>query len=114
MVGGKVIETITLEDRVWVNVKDTHPPQKNTCAVYIERNINSEQIAVGDSLWWQSDKAFWTPAANSAEACNHREHITCEQKCGVDYDIAIPRLSYSGVNRPEGHDVLEQDLIYAD
>lgn len=84
MVGGKVIETIIVDDRVWVNVRDRTYP-KETCAIYVERNPVSEAISEGDSLWWQGRLAFWTPV-------------------GANFsDLEIPRRSYSGVARPEGH-----------
>lgn len=110
MVGGKVIEIVTLERKVWVSVRDVNHP-KDTCAVYVERNKDSEAIEIGDSVWWQAGFAYWTPSANSAAECAHREHVTCERVGGVDYDIAIPRVSYSGVGYPEGHDVLDQDVL---
>jgi hypothetical protein len=94
MVGGKVIETIILNDEVWVNARDNYPPRKpDECAIYVERNSDSERIAVGDSIWWQGGWAMWTPAS--------REFA----------DRKIPRASYSGVGRPEGHDVLDHEEI---
>jgi hypothetical protein len=110
MVGGKVIETVLQAGRVWVNVCDrVHP--KDTCAIYVERNANSEAIQMGDSLWWQGGVAYWTPQEYTAVGCQHREHTDCTGHVGTDYDIQIPRLSYSGVGRPEGHDVFDHDLI---
>lgn len=103
MVGGLVIETVAAADRVWVNVRDTRHP-KDTCAIYVERNADAERIAPGDSLWWQSGFAMWTPAANVTD--DHGQ-----LRAGVDYDIQIPRLSYSGVGRPEGHDVLDHEEV---
>jgi len=39
---------------------------------------------VGDSIWWQGEKAMWTPRwANTSG------------KCGVDYDIQYTRIGYS-------------------
>lgn len=81
MVGGKVIEVIKLEGRVWVNVRDTHY-QRETCAIYVERTADAERIAVGDSLWWQGREAYWTPQTGEFE------------------DRSIPRVGYSGVARP--------------
>jgi hypothetical protein len=94
MVGGKVIETILLPDKIWINARDNYPRRRpDECAIYVERNADSEAIRVGDSIWWQGGYAMWTPA--SREFADHK----------------IPRVGYSGVNRPEGHDVLDQELV---
>lgn len=95
MIGGRVIETVTLEDKIWLNVRDRTYP-KDTCALYLARNADSEAIMVGDSIWWQGGFAFWTPA--SREVADRR----------------IPRASYSGVDRPAEHDVLDQEALCED
>ncbi len=110
MVGGKVIESVVLPDKVWVDVRDTNHP-KDTCAIYVERNEDSEAISIGDSLWWQGGCSYWTPKENDVAECGHREHVTCSAVAHVDYNIQIPRLSSSGVSRPEGHDILDQEVI---
>jgi len=110
MVGGIVIEVVPGEGRVWVNIRDgVHT--KDVCAVYVTRNPTSERIKPGDALWWQGSLCFWTPQEYSAVGCQHREHVDCTGKVGVDYDIQIPRVSYSGVGRPEGHDILDHTEV---
>ena len=81
MVGGVVIETIRLPERVWVNVRD-RVYERETCAIYVERTVDADSIEIGDSLWWQGREAYWTPKAGGFE------------------DRAIPRIGYSGVERP--------------
>lgn len=110
MVGGTVIEVVAGESRVWVNVRDDAHPRES-CAVYLE--LAGVVVCPGDALWWQGGLCYWTPKANRAAECEHREHVTCLQEAGVDYDIPIRRVSYSGVGRPEGHDVLDHDTIAA-
>lgn len=61
MVGGKVIETIALPDRIWVNVIDWDVSQDQTTGIYLQRNRTSERVKPNDSIWWQSDSAYWTP-----------------------------------------------------
>ena len=78
-VGGKVIEVIPGEDRVWVNTLD----YSEKCAIYVQRNNDSEQIKAGDSLWWQGREAYWTP--QDAHVIDH----------------PIPRIGFSGVERPK-------------
>lgn len=85
MVGGKVEETIILDARVWVNCRGTGGERRETCAVYVERNADSEAIKPGDSFWWQGGNAYWTPTDRGR------------------VDVAIERRSYSGVERPEGY-----------
>lgn len=81
MVGGVVIETIVLPDRIWINCRD----KRDTCAIYVERNAKSEAIRVGDKLWWQGREAMWTPASGVSAGW---------------YDLRIPRIGYSGLPRP--------------
>ena len=78
MVGGIVVEVVWRDDddRVFVACRDTR--YKDTCAIRVERNADSEQIDVGDRMWWQGGFAFWTPADGSR------------------VDVRIPRRGYSG------------------
>jgi hypothetical protein len=89
MVGGKVIERLTFEGKkVWINCQDNCGTR---CALYVVRDENSEKIKVGDTLWWQGEFAMWTPKENVRKV---------NVKAGVDYDIKIKRIGYSGVPRP--------------
>lgn len=88
MVGGKVVEVIWLPEKIWVNCRDKY---STSCAIYVERNTKSERIEKGDSVWWQSSWAFWTPAS----------YVQGSGKGNIDYDIRINRIGYSGVSRPE-------------
>lgn len=82
MVGGMVITTIEDGDRIYVNCRGTRSERRETCAIYVERNADSEQIRAGDKLWWQGKWAMWTPA----------DRRVVEKQ--------IPRRSYSGVASP--------------
>lgn len=97
MIGGTVVETMILRDRVWVNTVDNNEKCNDKCAIYVERNENSERIKPGDSLWWQSGSAMWTPFANRG---SNRPKDAPQQRGGVDYDIRIPRIGFSGVKKP--------------
>ena len=94
MVGGKVIGITRAADRTHVNVQDRN--YRDTCCIYIEEKRRSDdtpvQIEVGDSLWWQGRDAMWTPAANRV-SCEAGEKLG--HKCGVHYDIRLPRIGYS-------------------
>lgn len=91
MIGGIVLETIVQERRVWVNTVEREECSNSKCAVYVERSANSERIKPGDSLWWQGGFAMWTPYENKGKTGN---------KSGVDYDIRIPKIGFSGVGKP--------------
>lgn len=91
MVGGRVKEVLVLGDRVWVNARCA--TYTDECAIYVERNAVSERIQPCDMIWWQGRHAMWTPVEN-------REHPIDQLRCGVDYDVAIPRIGYSGVRHP--------------
>jgi len=82
-VGGEVIEVIDCEDdSIWVNTYDGH----TECAVYIEKTPEAQCVEKGDALWWQGRWCFWTPKSY--------------QK-GDKYEIKIPKMSGSGVNKPD-------------
>ena len=81
MVGGMVIGVRRLEDRIWANCMDG----PDECAIYVERNADSEQLKIGDSLWWQGSWAMWTPNPDDGR-----------------HDVQIPRIGYSGVSDPRG------------
>lgn len=91
MVGGKVIETIVLDDRVWVNCQEYLKTQdrllRDTCAIYVEKTDKSRSISEGDIVWWQGDSAMWTPKNSSGETYGKT-------------DIRLKRIGFSGVNRP--------------
>jgi len=84
MVGGTVGGIRVLEDRIWVNCWDKPYKHIEECAIYVERNADSEQIKIGDSLWWQGRFALWTPRPEDGR-----------------HDVEIPRIGYSGVPDPK-------------
>lgn len=89
MIGGRVKETLILSDRVWVNARDT--TYMDECAIYVERSAVSERIQPCDLIWWQGREAMWTPA-HAADSSQGKQ--------GVDWDIVIPRIGYSGALHP--------------
>jgi hypothetical protein len=97
MVGGTVIEVCNAEhrsDALYVDTIDKPAGRKHgdTCAIYVERTAESERIEIGDALWWQGAWAYWTPKDN--------RRVDGGGKAGVDYDIKISRIGYSGVTLP--------------
>lgn len=86
MVGGIVTKTIQQQDRVWIDCEEEQSTSK--CAIYVERNANSDRIKAGDSIWWQGGFALWTPSERKGN------------RCGKDYDIRIPKIGFSGVGVP--------------
>lgn len=93
MVGGTVIETIVLPEKVWVNCDEARSYEaeggwvtipSRECAIYVERTPESRSISEGDSLWWQGGWAMWTPRNRAFE------------------DRKLKRIGYSGVSRPGG------------
>ena len=89
MVGGTVIETVVLPDKVWVNCQDKHSTSQ--CAIYVKNTPKARCISEGDSFWWQSSWAFWTP----------QFYVQGSGKAGKEYDIKLERVGFSGVSRPE-------------
>jgi hypothetical protein len=86
-VGGKVVEVVPVDSgKAWVNTTDAKPPMRpesGFCAVYVDPE--GHNIQPGDSLWWQSGTAYWTPQ---------------NRPYGVS-DVPLRKIGYSGVNRPE-------------
>ena len=103
MVGGEVIEVAILKDRVFIDCRD-RTYERDTCAIYVERSPNALRVRPGDMVWWQGYRAFWTPKANrlTDEESKKKGH-----KAGVDYEIELIRIGYSGVDRPADDDILE-------
>ena len=103
MVGGTVIEVCDVPGRpdvLFVDCADMPgkwAKKPDTCAILVERNAASEKIQVGDSIWWQGRRALWTPLANRGSV-DSRERAGLKQ--GVDWDIEIPRVGYSGASHP--------------
>jgi hypothetical protein len=90
MIGGKVIEVCNVPGRpdvLFVNVADRPYKKLETCGVLVENNETSRKIEIGDSLWWQCGICYWTRQDKKGHS----------GKSGVDYDIAIPKRSGSGV-----------------
>jgi hypothetical protein len=78
MVGGKVIETIVLRDRVWINCRE----RKKELAIYVRRDAVSRSVSPGDTVWWQGRMAMWTPKGKPFA------------------DKRMERIGFSGVPRP--------------
>lgn len=89
MVGGIVVEIIRHAKRIFLKVQDKTYP-KDRCGIYVIRDADSEQIELGDQVWWQGNKVFWTPAATVLG-------------CAV-VDYPLDRASYSGVSHPAGYE----------
>lgn len=90
MVGGIVTETIVLKDRVWVNCMGRGSEKNTRCAIFVERDRNSLLVQRGDKLWWQGNRAFWTPVDFDGETPKDKRMI----------EIEIRRIGFSGVPRP--------------
>jgi hypothetical protein len=85
MVGGKVINVVKLLDCAWIQCLDTTYSKNDTCAIRVK---DAKEMKVGDRLWWQGNRAMWTPKPDDG-----RE------------DIVLERVGYSHSNIPQ--DVME-------
>lgn len=74
-IGGKVIEVVRVDERLWVNTVDS---SREECAIYVPSAFS---VGVGDKVWWQGSTAFWTRPEEGKER-------------------KIPRIGFSGVPRP--------------
>lgn len=92
MVGGKVIGVARGAGGTLLHVQGTKGSEKNdTCSVRcVERRCdNGETISVqiGDQVWWQCGRVYWTPAEVRSSGDT--------RGCGVRWDIALPKVGYS-------------------
>lgn len=85
MIGGVVIETVTLPEKVWINCEEEQSTSK--CAIYVENTPKARAIGVGDIVWWQGERAYWT--AKDSKGKNIGKG-----------DIVLKRIGFSGVKRP--------------
>ena len=79
-VGGNVTDVLVQKDRVYINTNDG----SCDCAIFVEKDSNSEKVKINDVVWWQGDWAYWTTA--------DRESVI-EQK--------LKRRGFSGVQKPQ-------------
>lgn len=103
MHGGIVIEVCkhpTDRHILYVNCIDAMFNRQAESAIYIENNANSDNIQIGDLMWWQGNYAYWTPQANRCK----------REGKGVQYDIEIPQIGSGGVAHPYcGTDMYSND-----
>ncbi len=102
MIGGTVIETIVLADKVWINVQDKAPSME-TCAIYVDKEARALCVSEGDMIWWQGADALWTPKKHRV---SYEESKRLGHKCGVHYEIRLKRRGYSGAGRPTAEVIL--------
>lgn len=95
MVGGNVREVLLREDRIYVNCGEVGSTHHNRCAIYIERSEQSENVKIGDAMWWQGRNALWTPQEYNGPLCGG-----FADGQGTQWDISLPRIGYSGVHHP--------------
>lgn len=91
MVGGTVVEICNVPgqpDVYHIDVVDG----RDKCGVRAAVTPESDRIQIGDSVWWQCGFVYWTPQRRPGEARGPRG--------GVDYDIKIPKIGYSGAPHP--------------
>jgi hypothetical protein len=93
MVGGIVAGIARGEQDTLLNIEDKVYSVPDVCAVrVIERRIDNSQsieIGIGDSIWWQSGRCYWTPKATKDAG------IDPGVDCGKTWDIALPKVGYS-------------------
>lgn len=93
MVGGKVCGVSIKGDEVHISVAEKRywkdPPTYIGARVCCVRaRYGGEPVKIGDEVWWQCGKVYWTPCTNGV---NDRPG----KRCGVDYDIPLEKLGYS-------------------
>ena len=78
-VGGRVSKVIQQENRIYIDTDD----DGDKCAIFVERDSNSEQVKTDDVVWWQGGFAYWT---------------TKDRKTIVERKLI--RRGFSGVSEP--------------
>lgn len=85
MIGGTVIETIAVENRVWINTQERDT--LTTCAIYVESTPQARAISEGDVVWWQGNYGYWTAKDRAGKTIGKPE-------------VKLKRIGFSGVKRP--------------
>jgi hypothetical protein len=92
MIGGKVIETMSIHDRVWINCQEyselSNELSNRFCGIYVENTPKSRSVSDGDIIWWQGDRAMWTAIDRNGKPIGK-------------YDTILKKIGFSGVNRPK-------------
>jgi hypothetical protein len=78
MLGGRVIGLARSRHSTLVHVE---APDGATVTARVREPPCDDDIALGDTLWWEGSFAFWTPHSYDAGG-----------RPGIDYDVRIPRL----------------------
>ena len=99
MVGGRIIEVIKLEEKIWINTV-SRTDLDDRCAIYVERTAESEKVKPNDKLWWQGSIAYWTAMENG----EIRGRI----------EVELKKVSGSGVPRPSIEATSGQEVRDAD
>jgi hypothetical protein len=80
MVGGEVINIVRQSQSTWIQCMDrTYSDQ--TCAIRVR---DAKEMKIGDALWWQGNRAYWTPKPDNGQE-----------------DIVLERVGYSHSNVPD-------------
>lgn len=95
MIGGDVINTVWCGRRIWILCKERNSTSE--CAIYVRNTSAARVVSVGDIVWWQAGKAYWTPKEFRLSA---EEGMKLGHKAGRHYDIVLEKLGYSGVSEP--------------
>jgi len=86
VIGGIVIEASESKSRpelIFVDCRGTGCERSSTCGIYVEKNAASLQIEIGDQIWWQGRRAYWTPRLPGNATRGAKD---------VGRDIPIPRI----------------------
>jgi hypothetical protein len=91
MVGGEIVGLARGAENTLVHVQDVVPYDRDFCSIRVtERRIDTNEpveLNIGDSIWWQSGNAMWTPKAMKGHAQG--------EGCGKTWDIALKKVGYS-------------------
>lgn len=94
MVGGEVVGLSRKSGETLLNVRDL-TYRSDYCAVRCaEKRADTGEpvrIAVGDQVWWQCGKVYWTPKRGTAPVCRYRDH----DGVTAGSDIPLPKIGYS-------------------
>ena len=65
MIGGKVVRVYRFSDRTSVLVQGTGTEQGDQRVIDLPKD--APDIQAGDGIWWQMDRALWTPRDKSVQ-----------------------------------------------
>lgn len=71
-------------------------PRPDTCSVRC-RGKSRTEMEIGDQVWWQCGKVYWTPKEVASVFIGDKHHSSNPggKRQGIDFDVELEKVGYS-------------------